>query len=111
MRSPADRSSEPPWPGPFVPGPIRRAAAVPVGLLGDWLFRAELANSELGTLSLASLNDGLSGVQVMLLVVMVLPYGIFVAGPRIAAGAELAWRPWLLRYAVFMASVLWASAA
>lgn len=99
-------SGEPPWPGPYVPGIVRRIAAVPVALIGDWLFRLELAQSELGTVSSLSLSDGLSVTQTMLLVVMALPYMLFVAGPRIAAGAELAWRPWILRYALFVGATL-----
>ena len=26
---------------------------------------------------------------------------IFVAGPRIASGAALAWRPWIIRFGLF----------
>ena len=99
-------SGQPPWPGPYVPRVIRRLAGVPVALIGDSLFRAEVAHSELGTLSSMSLSDGLSGTQAVLLVLMALPYMIFVAGPRIAAGAELAWRPWILRYGFFVGATL-----
>lgn len=100
-------SGEPPWPGPYVPRLVRRLAAVPVALIGDWIFRVEIAQSELGSLSSLSLSEGLSGTQAALLVVMALPYMLFVAGPRIAAGAELAWRPWVVRFAVFIAAIVW----
>lgn len=40
---------EPPWPGPYLPDAVRRTAAVPVALIGDALFRAEVASSMLGS--------------------------------------------------------------
>jgi hypothetical protein len=94
---------EPPWPGPYVPGIIRRTVAVPLAFLGDALFRSEVANTTLGaaapTLDVASLAPTL-----LMALLSALPFTLFVAGPRIAAGAALAWRPWLIRFALFYLS-------
>ena len=95
---------EPPWPGPYVPGIVRRTAAVPLAFLGDALFSSNLAGLEL-TLTY---DMGLSTTPRMLLfmVLSVLPYSVFVAGPRIAAGAALAWRPWIIRFALFYVAIV-----
>ncbi len=97
---------EPPWPGPYVPGVVRRTAAVPIAFLGDALFRSELAFTTLG--AAASPFDGANLISTLLMAVMsAFPFMLFVAGPRIAAGGALAWRPWIIRF-VFFYVTLWA---
>lgn len=93
----------PPWPGPYVPGPIRRTVAVPVGLLGDALFRSEIAFASLGVAAAPLDPDRLLPTALMMLA-SAFPFMLFVAGPRIASGAALAWRPWIIRFAVFYVS-------
>ena len=93
-------SGEPPWPGPAVPGIVRRTAAVPLALLGDAMFRAEIRHA--GLLDASPLTDGLLSPQLLLTAVAsALPFAMFVAGPRIAAGAVLAWPPWIVRFLLF----------
>ncbi len=99
---------EPPWPGPYVPGVIRRTAAVPLAFLGDALFRSNTAGLELNLTYDMDLSAAPRMILFMLL--SILPYSIFVAGPRIAAGAALAWRPWILRFVFFYVSA-WAGTA
>lgn len=101
---------EPPWPGPYVPAVVRRTAAVPVALLGDALFRSELAMAGLGTAAPA-LEHGASLIPTLLMMgLSAFPFMLFVAGPRIAAGGPLAWRPWILRFVFFYISP-WAAAS
>lgn len=98
--SPTLRPGEqPPWPGPYVPGFVRRTAAVPLAFLGDALFRSGTGSLEQNL----TYDMGLSEAPRLLLftVLSILPYSVFVAGPRIAAGAVLAWRPWVIRFALF----------
>jgi hypothetical protein len=94
---------EPPWPGPYVPGPIRRTAAVPIGLLGDALFRSEIAFANLGAAAAPLDPDRLLPTAIMMLA-SAFPFMLFVAGPRIVAGAALAWRPWIIRFVFFYVS-------
>jgi hypothetical protein len=92
---------EPPWPGPYVPHVVRRTAAVPLAFIGDALFRSEIANTSVGVLS-GPLEPGTPTLPTLLVALLsALPFMLFVAGPRIAAGAQLAWRPWIVRFAVF----------
>jgi hypothetical protein len=93
----------PPWPGPYVPGWIRRTASVPVALLGDALFRSEIAFANLGAAAAPLDPDRLLPTMLMMLA-SAFPFMLFVAGPRIAAGAALAWTPWIVRFAVFYIS-------
>ena len=99
-----EAGAEPPWPGPYVPGIVRRTAAVPIAFIGDALFQSELANTSI------SIPGGPiePGTPILLtLLVMLLtafPFMLFVAGPRIVAGAPLAWRPWIIRFAFFYLS-------
>ena len=94
---------EPPWPGPYVPGVVRRTAAVPIALLGDALFRSELSLTTLG--AAAAPLDGATLIPGLLMTIAsAFPFMLFVAGPRIAAGGPLAWRPWIIRFAFFYAS-------
>jgi hypothetical protein len=94
---------EPPWPGPYVPGVVRRTAAIPVALLGDALFHSELAMTNLG--AAAAPIDGAALLPTLLMAgLSALPFMLFVAGPRIAAGGPLAWRPWILRFVFFYLS-------
>lgn len=97
---------QPPWPGPYVPGVVRRTAAVPIAFLGDALFRSELAFATLGAAAPPSLDGPLIPTLLMALL-SALPFMLFVAGPRIAAGGALAWRPWIIRFVFFYVS-LWA---
>ncbi len=100
-------SGQPPWPGPYVPGVVRRTAAVPLALLGDAMFRSEIGQTDLLTFAPTSLVDAISPRMLLVVVASAFPFMIFVAGPRIAAGAALAWRPWILRFVFFYASA-WA---
>ena len=96
---------EPPWPGPDVPRWVRRSAAVPLMLVGDSLFQAVLAGwVEYDTMT--SFADLFSAWRLVGLAATVLPYALLVAGPRIAAGAELAWSPWFVRFA-FLHAASW----
>ena len=92
---------QPPWPGPLVPSIVRRTAAVPIAFLGDALFRTEIAHSDLAVLSASAIDGGITPVALFTGVVSAFPYMIFVAGPRIASGAALAWRPWIIRFGLF----------
>jgi hypothetical protein len=96
---------QPPWPGPYVPGIVRRTAAIPLALLGDTLFRQEIAFAGLN-IDTAGWQPELSPTLLLTIVGSALPFAILVAGPRIAAGDALAWRPWVLRFVVFYASVV-----
>lgn len=96
--------AQPPWPGPLVPSVVRRTAAVPIGFIGDALFRSEIANTELGALSIDSLSS--SPITILVAVASAFPFMIFVAGPRIAAGGALAWRPWIFRFLLFLAATV-----
>ncbi len=104
------RSEEPPWPGPYVPGIVRRTAAVPLALLGDALFRTNLDGLEQNL----TYDLGLSPVPRLLVFVLlsVLPYSTLVAGPRIAAGAAFAWQPWIIRFGLFWVATVasWSAA-
>ena len=95
---------QPPWPGPYVPGVVRRTAAVPLAFLGDAVFRSSLDGLELNL----TYDMGLSPTPRVLLFMLlsVLPYSTFVAGPRIAAGAALAWRPWIIRFGLFYMAIV-----
>jgi len=97
---------EPPWPGPYVPGVVRRTAAVPIAFLGDALFRSEVAFANLGAAA-PSLDGAVLIPTLFMALLSALPFMLFVAGPRIAAGGALAWRPWIIRFAFFYVS-LWA---
>ena len=92
---------QPPWPGPFVPSIIRRTAAVPIAFLGDALFRSEIGHMDLPALSASLTDGGISPVALFVGLISGFPYMIFVAGPRIASGAALAWRPWIIRFGLF----------
>ena len=104
---------EPPWPGPYVPGVVRRTAAIPIALIGDALFRSEVASVNLG--AAAAPLDGSAPLLGTLFMagLSALPFMLFVAGPRITAGAALAWRPWIIRFVFFYVSswlgTLWAT--
>lgn len=93
----------PPWPGPYMPGVVRRTVAVPLAFLGDALFRSEVANANIMGIS-APLDAATLAPTLLLALLSALPYMLFVAGPRIAAGAALAWRPWAFRFALFYLS-------
>ena len=97
-------SGEPPWPGPYVPNVVRRTAAVPLAFLGDALFRQELAYAGLHV-DAAGWQPELSPTLLLTIVGSAFPFMIFVAGPRIAAGDALAWRPWIVRFLFFYGSV------
>jgi hypothetical protein len=97
-------SGQPPWPGPYVPHVIRRTAAVPLAFLGDALFRQEIAYAGLH-LDAAGWQPELSPALLVTIVGSAFPFMIFVAGPRIAAGDALAWRPWIVRFLFFYGSV------
>lgn len=106
---------EPPWPGPYVPGVVRRTAAIPIALLGDALFRSELANTSVGSMA-APLEPGAPLLPSLLMALLsAFPFMLFVAGPRIAAGGALAWRPWIIRFVFFYVAswlgVLWGPGA
>jgi hypothetical protein len=95
--------NEPPWPGPSVPRWLRRTAALPLALVGDAIFRGGMvAITEADRL--ASASDLLSLRLVFAILATVFPFTLLVAGPRIAAGAELAWTPWILRFAFLHAA-------
>lgn len=95
--------AEPPWPGPFVPRWLRRTAALPLALVGDALFRGGMiAITEADRLAGAA--DLLSPRLIVAILATVFPYTLLVAGPRIAAGAEMAWTPWILRFAFLHAA-------
>lgn len=94
-------SGLPPWPGPYVPHAVRRTAAVPLAFIGDAMFRAELQQTDLLNFTPASLGDVMSPGMLFVVLASAFPFMIFVAGPRIAAGADMAWRPWIIRFALF----------
>ncbi len=100
-------SGLPPWPGPYVPRVVRRTAAVPLAFIGDAMFRAELQQTDLLTFTPASLAEVVSPGLLFLVIASAFPFMIFVAGPRIAAGADMAWRPWIIRFALFFVAT-WA---
>jgi hypothetical protein len=93
-------ASDPPWPGPRVSGLVRRSLALPVALIGDAMFRAELRNADLVDIS----NLDLKGTIMVLATVA--PFVLFVAGPRLVAGDTRALPPWALRFALFWAAPL-----
>lgn len=97
---------EPPWPGPYLPSVVRRTAGVPIAFLGDALFRAEIAHANIDAAT-APLQGLPSPQMLLVMLASAFPYMIFVAGPRIAAGGVLAWRPWILRF-VFFYLAMWA---
>ncbi|HTU99673.1 MAG TPA: hypothetical protein VMF13_03985 [Luteitalea sp.] len=96
--------AQPPWPGPYVPGIVRRTAAIPLALLGDAIFRQQTIFAGLDVAN-GSAPLTLSPILVLPIFLSMLPFCIFVAGPRIAAGDVLAWRPWVIRFVLFYASV------
>ena len=97
---PLSADGHPPWPGPHVPTVWRRTAAVPLLMVGDAIFRAELAS--------IPLSDGLawSGETAFFLVGAFAVYVFTVAGPRIVAGATLSPWPWLIRFALCVAALV-----
>jgi len=95
---------QPPWPGPYVPSIVRRTAAVPIAFLGDALFRSEIAN--VAALNGSVIEGGITPLALFVGLVAAFPYMIFVAGPRIASGAALAWRPWIIRFGLFYAATI-----
>ncbi len=94
----------PPWPGPYVPGVVRRTAAIPLALLGDGLFRQQIGFAGIAVDG-AGWRPEWSPTLLLMVVASALPFAIFVAGPRIAAGDVLAWRPWIIRFLFFYATV------
>ena len=95
---------QPPWPGPYMPPIVRRTAAVPVAFIGDALFRSELANTSISVLA-GPIGSGTPILPTLLITFLsAFPFMLFVAGPRIVAGAPLAWRPWIIRFAFFYLS-------
>ena len=101
---------DPPWPGPAVPRIVRRTAAVPLAFLGDAVFREQVTRAGLADVTMSSLADGISVSMLLETAASAFPFMVFVAGPRIAAGAVLAWRPWIIRFGLFYAA-LWARGA
>lgn len=101
---PKTASGKPAWPGPWVGRFWRRTAAVPVMILGDTLFHTEFTRS--GSAHPLDFNGG----PVLLVLGIIAPYVLFVAGPRIVAGATLSPWVWAGRLAVFVAASWWAAA-
>jgi hypothetical protein len=93
-------SNDPPWPGPRVSGLVRRSLALPVALLGDAMFRAELWNADITDVT--SLDMG----RLFMVLATVAPFTLFVAGPRIVAGDTRAIPSWVLRFALFWTAPL-----
>ncbi|BCS32143.1 hypothetical protein TBR22_A13520 [Luteitalea sp. TBR-22] len=95
--------AEPPWPGPLVPRWLRRTAALPLALVGDALFRGGTV-SITGAETIMSAGELLSPRLIVAILATVFPFTLLVAGPRIAAGAEMAWTPWIARFAFLHAA-------
>lgn len=86
------------WPGPLVARMWRRAAAVPVVLVADGLFR-----DDIGTL-LPAATDLADPSAVLQLAMVVAAFVFLVAGPRIAAGATMSPWPWVARLGLAVAA-------
>jgi hypothetical protein len=87
------------WPMPAAPDWLRRLVATPILLVGDSAFLSAFQSEQrsfLGTEGGATF----AGVVATLFLVA-LPYLIFIAGPRIAAGSSGDWKVWVARFAVY----------
>ncbi len=94
------------WPGPPLPNGLRRSLALPFTLMGELAFRRSIGNEVdlwLGGRSLSELPPFLF----FALGTLTATYAFLVVGPRVIAGSDLAWRPWLLRFALYLAA--WAA--
>lgn len=87
------------WPMPAAPDWLRRLVATPIFLIGDSAFLSEFESEQrifLGTENTPTFAD----VSLAFFLVA-LPFLIFVAGPRIAAGSSGDWKVWLARFGVY----------
>ena len=86
---------DPPWPGPRLPRFVRRTLALPVALIGDALFKAELATADVDIVATFDPRG------LLFIAASGAPFILFVVGPRIVAGDTRAIPPWVLRFAIF----------
>jgi hypothetical protein len=94
------------WPGPPLPDGLRRALALPFTLVGESAFRGSIGDEIdlwLGGRTLSELPPFIF----FAVATLIASYGFLVVGPRVIAGSELAWGPWLLRFGLYLAA--WAA--
>lgn len=94
------------WPGPPLPDGLRRALALPFTLAGESLFSQSIQTEYDIWLADRPLSD-LPMFLFFAGAMLIATYGFLVVGPRVIAGGELSWRPWLLRFGMFLAA--WAA--
>ncbi len=94
------------WPGPPLPDGLRRVLALPFTVMGESVFRHSVGVEIDLWLGGRELSD-LPPFLFFALCTLTASYGFLVVGPRVIAGAELAWWPWLLRFALFVTA--WAA--
>lgn len=93
------------WPGPPLPAGLRRALAVPYEIFGESLFRS-FCGSELDLWTGGAPLVERPFVLVLAFVLIGAGYLVLVIGPRVVAGATLDWRPWLLRFALYLGAAV-----
>lgn len=86
------------WPMPAAPDWLRRLVATPIFLIGDSAFLSAFESEQRSFLG----NEGPTFADLATTFFLVaLPYLIFIAGPRIAAGSTGDWKVWLARFAFY----------
>lgn len=94
------------WPGPPLPNGLRRSLALPFTLMGELAFRGSIGN-EVDLWLGGRTPSELPPFLFFALATLAATYAFLVVGPRVIAGSDLAWRPWLLRFALYLAA--WAA--
>jgi hypothetical protein len=93
------------WPGPPLPPKLRRTLAVPFEIFGEGLFRA-FCVSELDLWTAGAPLLERPFFYFLAFALIAAGYLALVIGPRVVAGAALDWRPWLLRFALYLGAAL-----
>jgi hypothetical protein len=78
---------------------------VPYEIFGEGLFRS-FCGSELDTWTGGAPLLSRPFFLLLAVVLIVAGYFVLVLGPRIVAGATLDWRPWLLRFALYLGAAI-----
>ena len=94
------------WPGPPLPDGLRRALALPFTLLGESLFSRSIQTEFDIWLADRPLSD-LPPFLFFATATLIATFCFLVVGPRVIAGGVLAWRPWRLRFGLYLAA--WAA--
>ena len=94
------------WPGPPLPDGLRRVLALPFTLIGESLFSQSIQTEFDIWLADRPLSD-LPPFLFFATAMLIATFCFLVVGPRVIAGGVLAWRPWLLRFGLYLAA--WAA--